>query len=382
MIVLCSSPALTAGDRRRSLTPYSIVPPRQQYDFNFTRGDVALFVGIDTFTGRRYPFRRLGESGAIGAILYQTEPLASSRCYEFGWEYLRRALSQARGVPLELWDYSMANIKAVRRSAASPSTGPMRCLPPTLGRRVFELALRHIPPGFTPSLVVGARRTHLSSSMGDEVKHAQMAAAAIALAAEGFGAGSRARWDNRLAFLGHAQYRRTACWHALNGSDGWLSAHFTTVRAWTPSHLKELLSKHLVWANVHQHCGTASSPLEAFRLASLLSNGVAVLSESSDMDDMRLFDGLVSFCNFSEFRTCHARLVARELATPGGVAAARAARAQLFARRFMPERLCARAGCAESVLQGMSRRDSSSSGVRLIRPKNVICKPYSSYCSV
>ena len=363
---------------RRSLTPYSIVPPRQQQNYSFGQDDVALFIGVDTFTGRRFPFRRLDESRAHGAIIYQTEPLASSRCFEFGWEYLRRALSQLRVVQLELWDYSAANIKAIRRSAASPRPGPMRCLPTALGKIVNGSAIRHIPPGFSPSLAVGARRVQHLSSAENDVRHAQLAASALALAVEGYGSGLTSRWDSRLAFLGHAQYRSAECWRALNGSDGWLTTHFTTVRAWTPSDLKALLSKHLVWANIHQHCGRVSSPLEAFRLVSLLSNGAACLSERSDPDDMQLFDGLVTFCNFSALRDCHASLAARELATSGGVAAARAWRANEFARRFTPERLCARAGCTDGVLKDMSRRSTIVRGHGL---RNVICTAGTS-CSV
>ena len=63
------------------------------------------------------------------------------------------------------------------------------------------------------------------------------------------------------------------------------------MRAWTLDALRPLLARHERWLNLHQHCGDPSSPLEAFRLASLLSNGARVLSELSDTDDMQLYAG-------------------------------------------------------------------------------------------
>ena len=87
-----------------------------------------------------------------------------------------------------------------------------------------------------------------------------------------------------------------------------------------------------MWANVHQRCDEPRQPLESFRLAQLLSNGVAVLSERSDADDERRYAGLVEFCNLTALPACHERVLEREVR--GGVQARRAARAREFARRF------------------------------------------------
>ena len=345
---------------RRRRVAFTFVPPRQQARFNLTNlEDVAFFIGIDTFTGRQYPFSRLPRGALV--IIYQTEPLAVSRCWEFGWDYLRRAVSQLvrRGTRFEVWDYSAANVKAMIRG---------RCMPPTLALRLNQSTMRHLPPGYTARLVVGgsAHRQHVGNSGGargskggpteDDVSYAQTAAASTAIEVGSNGVGVHRRsWDGRLAFLGHSQYRHAQCWRLLNGSDGWLQHGFVTVQAWTRPALGSLLRSHLVWANLHQHCGDASSPLEAFRLVSLLSNGAACLSEVSDEDDARLFEGLVTFCNFSEMRTCHVQLRAAEQAAVGGVAAARAARARAFARRFSVENLCARVRCTEGVLGRLLR---------------------------
>ena len=354
--------------------PFAVVRPQKQRLYNFSGGGVAIFIGIDTFTGRKYPFGKL-QVNKTSAILYQTEPLAVSRCWEMGWEYLRRALSQLSLTSVELWDYSHANLKAIRRSAASPRSGPMRCLPPKLGRRINQssgadrVVLRHVPPGFSPALVAAATSRHHGQQ--DHLSHIAPTGSGSAVGGGGSdsigsssgstgsssGSSSSPPWDGRLAFLGHSQYRPAKCWTALNGSDGWAATQIVEVRAWTLSALQPLLARHLAWLNMHQHCADSSSPLEAFRLAALLSNGAAVLSELSDADDMRVYDGLVTFCNFTALRSCHASLRSQELTKRRsiGMAAAYATRSSAFAQRFAMNRLCARARCTEGVLNGMMK---------------------------
>lgn len=148
----------------------------------------------------------------------------------------------------------------------------------------------------------------------------------------------------------HAQYRPRSCWASLNGTSGWL-ANVVATTAWEPLALSALLRTHSTFANFHQDCGNPNAPLEAFRLAQLLSNGCAMLSELSDAEDQRLYSGLLTFCNFTQMPACHQALLKAE---GRDVWASRQARAQAFARRFAPEQLFERAGCEQGVLRKMA----------------------------
>lgn len=294
----------------------------------FSAHDVAVFVGVDSFLSEhgRFPFSALRANNAT-AVIYQTEPIATQRCDTFGWSYLRRALTQA-GRYVELWDYSAANLKAVRQ-AALPLPSSRRkpnatrdilssrgCgLPATLGERLLgahrdRIQMRHVPPGFAQGLIV----------QGVADQHAT---------------------DGTLAFLGEERYRHPRCWSTLNGTDSWLTRHFVSVHAWSPTELQPALSRYAVWLNLHKQCGRAAHALESFRLSTLLSNGVAVLSERSDDDDERLYAGLVVFCNFTELRECHARLIGSEVNR-------RNQRARAFAQRLDGVRIFDDAGCEQA----------------------------------
>ena len=91
----------------------------------------------------------------------------------------------------------------------------------------------------------------------------------------------------------HAQYRPRSCWASLNGTSGWL-ANVVATTAWEPLALSALLRTHSTFANFHQDCGNPNAPLEAFRLAQLLSNGCAMLSELSDAEDQRLWSPVIT----------------------------------------------------------------------------------------
>lgn len=63
---------------------------------------------------------------------------------------------------------------------------------------------------------------------------------------------------------------------------------------WTYTDWEKLASKNnTAFLTVHKACGVASSPLESFRLSSILSFGGVLIAEPSDSRDMAMYDGIM-----------------------------------------------------------------------------------------
>ena len=213
----------------------------------------------------------------------------------------------------EVWDYSAANVEA----CASP------------GRRVIW---RHVPVGHVSATSTGHDATSSAGSPKDE----------------------------RLLFLGNpaVSRERRACYASLKRLLPRRSLRYTT-RTWDEVKLGELLRKHAFFVNIHKSCGDALSPMEGFRMASLLSAGGLVISERSHPRDELEYRSLVTFAdNMSQIAQIYLRQLEqhrRRPADPGSgaldgaaLAARAAARRKRFARRFDARRVLRRAGVLSS----------------------------------
>ena len=102
----------------------------------------------------------------------------------------------------------------------------------------------------------------------------------------------------QLLFLGHPydDLGRRACYKELKES---LPRSFLrwVYHAWSGAALQRVMRKHVFFVNIHRTCGDTQSPLESFRLATLLRAGKVVLSERSYPRDEAEYRGLVTFAN-------------------------------------------------------------------------------------
>lgn len=73
------------------------------------------------------------------------------------------------------------------------------------------------------------------------------------------------------------------------------------VSCWTHSEWAEKM-KNMILVNVHKIVGDEKSALEMLRIAPVLSNGVSVLSEISDVDDMKTYDAFITFTHVECFK--------------------------------------------------------------------------------
>ena len=302
---------------------------KKQRHADFCSIDVAILVGPDTYSPKhdRYPLARLS-ANHTNLVVYNTEPLSTQRCTSASWHFLRKASSAARN-QLEIWDYSNANLHALRSNATRCiKKGPLAA--PNVDANV---PLRFVPPGWHRSLGYRARIQGRSGILPAR--------------------------DTRLFFLGEMRYRSRKCWAVLNRSN-WLSEEFVSSGStWGANAYREVFERHTVFANLHRSCGNPQSPLETFRLSLLLNNGATVLSELSDPDDMVAYRGLVHFCEYASLPRCHAQLRAE------GVQPWEQVQRQ-FADSFSVGTTFARARVATGVIAPLLPEAAPSSNVALL----------------
>ena len=80
--------------------------------------------------------------------------------------------------------------------------------------------------------------------------------------------------------------------------------------AWSEAQLSEQIGNSSIFVNLHKDCRKKDAPLEAFRLAALLSKGAIIVSQRSNPQDEREFVSLVDFVDDAKFWPFVARLAA------------------------------------------------------------------------
>jgi hypothetical protein len=73
------------------------------------------------------------------------------------------------------------------------------------------------------------------------------------------------------------------------------------VSCWTHTEWAEKM-KNMILVNVHKIVGDERSALEMLRIAPVLSNGVSIVSENSDIDDMKTYDTFITFTSVESFK--------------------------------------------------------------------------------
>ena len=144
----------------------------------------------------------------------------------------------------EIWDYSRVNVKLIREGLSS--------IP---GTAALDKRVRYVPPGYVSDFNVTAPLTTTSSP--------------------------------RLLFMGKLKWRdRTITqMDVVEGYYTW------TDEAWRAL-LREEPSVHV---NLHKGGAYNDDPLEAFRMSTLLSMGLLVISQEAYFRDMHEYEGLVTF---------------------------------------------------------------------------------------
>jgi len=258
-----------------------------------TLRDGDIFVWIGPIGSDKPPWHALSTQG-VRTVYFQTEP--ADGCL------------LARSAPRELWEFSWHNFDA--------------CAP----RLPAGLTLRYVPLGFTAP----------SESEGRAVAAADAAAL-----------GPQTEAD--LLFFGFPFYKsgRKRCYARLQRVLGgrlnatwsvWSEAAFEAFWAGTGRWVAHL--------NLHKECGHAQSSHNpvVFRTSLLLSRGATVISERAYYKDEHEYAGLVTFGAVDALPSIlEQRLIrgstsdsTRPLQTNASVAA-------LYARRFAPQRIFARA---------------------------------------
>ena len=144
----------------------------------------------------------------------------------------------------EIWDYSRVNVKLIREGLSS--------IP---GTAALDKRVRYVPPGYVSDFNVTAPLTTTSSP--------------------------------RLLFMGKLRWRdRTITQVDVVGR-----YHTWTDEAWRAL-LREEPSVHV---NLHKGGAYNDDPLEAFRMSTLLSMGLLVISQEAYFRDMHEYEGLVTF---------------------------------------------------------------------------------------
>lgn len=239
----------------------------------------------------------------VYTVYYQTEPLPAGECllppYRKPAPVLARTSAAAAAPVLlmdELWDYSQWNLLQCYRHPHAP-------------------ILRHVPPGYSPPMEA-TRPLQRQAEKG------------IAPA------------DSRALFLGDVSLEeRAACFAPLAKVARPLND------VWSDDALNRLVrasSRPPLLLNVHKRCSRdeREQPLEAVRLAQLLSVGGVLVSQRADVLDEATYDGLVTFTSLCDVPS----VIATLMQTPAEELRALAdKRSAAFRERFRPERVIARA---------------------------------------
>lgn len=226
--------------------------------------------------------RACKEAGAL-LVLYSTEPAASHKVTE---------MAKKLGVH-EVWEYAWSNIARYSSSFKS------------------QVPVRYIPPGFVKQLEVGVDLY------------------------------SRDRQEKQVAFMGRMGLRppkiREMYASVLGGQLN------ETYQVWSKESLRNYLNKYPLQVNLHKrdtccpHDPSEPVAMEAFRMASLLTNKACVVSTPIPESDRRLWEGIVNFAEANE-----TLVTLKELRKD--VRGCQVQSALLYRKRFDPKRLLRRSG--------------------------------------
>lgn len=233
-----------------------------------------LFIWLGWLGSEQVPWASLAKHG-VRTVYYRTEP-SEPACPSKGWH-----LSEA-------WEYTRANVGKCTCSWAPIS--------------------RYLPPG---ALTASAGKLPASTSLVFV---------------------GNSRFD--LAKRGPTYHRRRSrCFHALAKRMPELRA---VDNVWSEASFATLMRKHAIYLSFHKGCGLPNQPVEAFRVAKVLSHGRLVIGERSHVADEHEFDQLVTFGNLSQVPYLHRQILQMPLAERTSLAEARSA---AFRVRFNPLRL-------------------------------------------
>ena len=191
----------------------------------------------------------------------------------------------------EIWDYSRLNLKLIR-DGLGPGGSPVG----------HAKRVRYVPPGYVSDFGVTAPLTTTSSP--------------------------------RLLFMGKLKWRERSVTQ-MEVVEGYYT--------WTDESWRKLLREEpSVHVNLHKGGAYNDDPLEAFRLSTLLSMGLLVISQDAYFRDMHEYAGLVTFEHNIYGGWSDATLAA--YASHAQNATRRAQRLEGFQQRFAPLLLLQKAG--------------------------------------
>ena len=266
-------------------------------------GDVFVWVGVNYMDG----LSTISEMQGVLRVFYNTEPLRvnitsnSSRCplLEGNGDGKRRKPSLAMD---EWWDYSNANIQAVRKACSATARLPrFRFVPPGRGAVANET---QPPPPLPPSV----RTMVLLGDIGE-------------------------RNPRRACYANLRRFVPNALRH--------------TYRVWTSGAWLDMIKGQAIFVNLHKICGDATQPLETVRLAQIISSGRLVISEPSNAEDESAYASIPSFIvrsNMSEIAEAFRNLTKDSDVRWRGLA--ESGRAE-FRQLFDPSAIFQRAGVHE-----------------------------------
>jgi len=291
-------------DRRRVSVGRGVLGASEALE-RLQHGD--LFVHIGPHGAAEAPWLPLRRAG-VRTVYYQTEPLAERSC----WSGMMGAPT-----PDEVWDYSWGNVMACRALQAS-----LRRARPndTIDNALGEVVVRHLPPG---------HYLNCATDRGADNRGAPLLAAV-------------AKPEREAILLGYPFFNgRRACYERVQRAAGnrlhaeWSLLSSGALDAWWNRRGRQAVHLH-----VHKHCHAADGPAPAFRFATLLSRGAAIVSQHCHPRDERLYAGLVQFGRVGEL----APLLRNASRTSNAIEAR-------FRRRFRPARLLARAGVYDMLAE-------------------------------
>jgi len=223
----------------------------------------------------REDLRRLSDLGAF-IVHYQTEPV---------WQTAKLESVVPDIKPTEIWDYSRKNLDWYPESA----------------RPLY----RYVPPGYAKDLDFGINVT----------KH---------------------RSERKIGFIGEMRHRpeERVVYEQVFGGD-----LVSSNRVWTKEQYIHFLEERPVQLNIHknENCCPSTNPVEAFRMAQIISNRACVISAPSDPRDEEEWQGIVHFANVSQM----GRLLDEISEDVGGC---QTKSFKEFERRFKPARILKRSG--------------------------------------
>lgn len=263
---------------------------------NVTRcGDALIFVGEIAGYADHVPWKELRRRG-VRTILYNTEP---------------RNVAKVDGVHSGCWWPPSADIDEVWDYALSNVIAAQRC---NSGWLQDGTKHRHVPPGFSPPPLTAriAREVSVKAPI----------------------------------LFGNARSRRIGCLQSLMAPP---VGAIAIRNVWSDAALADLLEHSVLFLNVHKDsaygtvhghqlasktCAQPTMPLEAVRVAQLLSAGGAlIISERANSVDEALYHGIIEFVPYEQLH-----VVLRRWLAAGVIAIRRAAMMarQRFRERFMP----------------------------------------------